>query len=135
MGLKSALFHSSCLTLDKSLNLSELQFPHLKEEDGTLTKLFGRLTETIYSCTNVASRALFKPSHLIPHFQSLIGQGFQQVLMLAQSWSFKGKTSTVVPKSICHSAEFRYSLACSMVVCGLSPLWDSAFPVVVELPI
>ena len=107
----------------------------MKEEDGTLTKLFGRLMEAIYSCTNVASRALFKPSHLIPHFQSLTGQGFQQVLTLAQSLSFKGEPSTVVPESVCHSSEFQYLLACSMVVCGLSPLWDSAFPVIIELPV
>ena len=34
LGLKSALIRSSCLTLGKFLNLSELQFPHLKEEEG-----------------------------------------------------------------------------------------------------
>lgn len=50
MVLKSAGIHSSYLTLGEFLNLSELPFAHLKEEDENLTELFGGLTELMYSC-------------------------------------------------------------------------------------
>lgn len=38
--------HTCCVTLGKSLNLTEHLFPHLQNEDNTSTCLLGRLSET-----------------------------------------------------------------------------------------
>lgn len=99
LDLKSALICSSCSTQGQFLNLSEFQFPYLKEEDGNLRELCWEFMEIMCSCINVQFPGHWS-SHLTPHFQSLIGQGFQQVLKLIQSLSFRAETNAVVPKSV-----------------------------------